>query len=482
MLGLPNAFAGCGYGIGTVMLLVAAWFSFIGLRLLAIAADNVHESGIYFDSTANGVTTDEDEIVLMGKESCKNYGSVDAEKNDVVEQDATKNGRDSLINYLQENQDEILGDYNPSCTVTKRNSSFYSVANATLPKVTYLIDIAVALKCFGVATGYLITVGDCMVDAFKFILKDNTTVDDILFLRLMLDRHFWVTFALLTVMPVCFFPTLDKLKYTSSISLAIVVLLAVGIILYAEGILDPCPDSHVDYLIQQDLDPMTDCSTDLNAVTNFKSTLSHVPVFVFAFTCHPNLFFVFNELHDRTKSRLDGVLVSTILISLFFYGIVSIEGYRTYGSNVYGDLLRSYPLSTLVTLFRLAVAVMVLFHYPLQVFPARLCLTTFVNSLAGQNFGSASNDNTSAAKKSSQFHCITSLFLFFSYMTAMAVDDLGKVFAVVGSTGSTIVTYILPGLIVANLNSYLPLSLKILAYLQVLVGLIIIPLALAAIF
>ena len=44
-------------------------------------------------------------------------------------------------------------------------SSFYSVARAAVPQYTILIDLAVAMKCFGVATGYLITVGDCMVDA-----------------------------------------------------------------------------------------------------------------------------------------------------------------------------------------------------------------------------------------------------------------------------------------------------------------------------
>ncbi len=37
--------------------------------------------------------------------------------------------------------------------MTGRPSSFYSVALASVPKYTILIDLAVALKCFGVATG-----------------------------------------------------------------------------------------------------------------------------------------------------------------------------------------------------------------------------------------------------------------------------------------------------------------------------------------
>ena len=37
--------------------------------------------------------------------------------------------------------------------VTGRPSSFYSVARKSVPRYTVLIDMAVAMKCFGVATG-----------------------------------------------------------------------------------------------------------------------------------------------------------------------------------------------------------------------------------------------------------------------------------------------------------------------------------------
>lgn len=40
--------------------------------------------------------------------------------------------------------------------LTGRPSSFYSVAFASVPRYTILIDLAVALKCFGVATGMMI--------------------------------------------------------------------------------------------------------------------------------------------------------------------------------------------------------------------------------------------------------------------------------------------------------------------------------------
>ena len=42
--------------------------------------------------------------------------------------------------------------------LTGRPCSFYSVAHASVPKYTVLIDAAVALNCFGVATGAYVVV------------------------------------------------------------------------------------------------------------------------------------------------------------------------------------------------------------------------------------------------------------------------------------------------------------------------------------
>ena len=64
-------------------------------------------------------------------------------------------------------------------------TSFYAVANAAYPSFTSIIDITVALKCFGVATSYLIIVGDTMVDTMKYFCgKDSTLI--------WVERHLWV--------------------------------------------------------------------------------------------------------------------------------------------------------------------------------------------------------------------------------------------------------------------------------------------------
>ena len=90
MLGLPAAFADCGYAVGLALLVFFASLGALGLTLLAYAADRAG-----------------------------------------------------------------------------RPASIYSVAEAALPGLGVLLDAAIAIKCFGVATSYLIVVGNTLPDAVR---------------------------------------------------------------------------------------------------------------------------------------------------------------------------------------------------------------------------------------------------------------------------------------------------------------------------
>lgn len=43
-----------------------------------------------------------------------------------------------------------------------RHASFFAVSKLTWPKISVLFDLAIAIKCFGVAVSYLIIIGDLM--------------------------------------------------------------------------------------------------------------------------------------------------------------------------------------------------------------------------------------------------------------------------------------------------------------------------------
>ncbi|EED95740.1 amino acid/polyamine transporter, partial [Thalassiosira pseudonana CCMP1335] len=295
-------------------------------------------------------------------------------------------------------------------------SSFYSVALAAVPRCTILIDLAVALKCFGVATGYLITISDSMVNALDHIL---------LFASVLLSRRFWVVGALFAVLPFSFYRTLDELKRASALALIFVFMLVGMIISYANGVADPCAG----------YDDGT-CRGEMAAFTDVPSTLSKLPIFVFAFTCHQNIFPIVNEIEFLSQRRVDIVIVTSIGFAMVIFSVVAIEGYRTYGFLVRGDILLNYPENAQVTFLRICIAFMLALHYPLQLDPSRRCISSLVKRIAS----GVDNDKH-------MFYGITVAFLFSSFVLAMIIDDLGVILALVGATGSTLVSYIIPGLV-----------------------------------
>ena len=74
------------------------------------------------------------------------------------------------------------------------------------------------------------------------------------------------------------------------------------------------------------------------------------------------------------------------------------------------------------------------------------------------------------------FVAVTILFLLLSVSIALVVQNLGTILSIVGASGSTLVTYILPGLIYVKLH---PAGrYNIFAYLQFFLGCAIMPSAL----
>lgn len=396
MLGLPGAFAGSGTVQGTFLLLLAAIFSFNGLRLMSASAIQV------------GITPN-------------------------------------------------------------RPSSFYRVTNAAIPRFTFLIDLAVSIKCFGVATGYFITISDALVDVARFAFRGLATDHGSAY-EVLTARQFWVLAGFVGVLPFSFFKTLDALKVTSVFSVIFAFGLAVGIVLYAEGVLDPCTGGggarslfDVEGLPQDErfLQQEAVCGGTVQSASNFSSTLQVVGIFIFSFTCQQNIFPVVSEMKGRTPSRLRTVFVAAIGLSLILYLLVGLEGYRTYGDDTKGNLLLNYPKNLQVSIMRFLIAIVVTLTYPMQLDPGRRSMLSLIYSRGSRSIEQASlsaegivvddaesDDKTNAdsddrllvrTTQNLMFNVVTVTFLCASCLIALCVDDLGIVLELVGATGSTLV-------------------------------------------
>lgn len=198
------------------------------------------------------------------------------------------------------------------------SASFFALSQMTYPNAAVVFDTAIAIKCFGVGVSYLIIIGDLMpgvVRGFNDNIGDNAPF--------MVDRHFWVTAFMLVVIPLSFLRRLDSLKYTSVVALVSIGYLIVLVVYhFFKG------------------DTMAERG-ELRYVqwAGAKEALSTLPVIVFAYTCHQNMFSILNEVKDNSPKRTTGIVGASIGTAAFVYVLVAFTGYLSFGNDVKGNII-----------------------------------------------------------------------------------------------------------------------------------------------
>jgi len=321
--------------------------------------------------------------------------------------------------------------------VERGHVSFATLSQLTYPNLSIIFDAAIAIKCFGVAVSYLIIIGDLMPG----VVVGFAPGIDVAFL---VDRQFWITAFMLIVIPLSFLRRLDSLKYTSVIALFSIAYLVVLVVAhYIKG----------------------DTLADRGTVRVFEwsgavSALAAFPVIVFAYTCHQNMFSILNEIADNSHFRTTTVIFASIGGACALYILTGITGYLSYGDNIRGNIVSMYPTAAASTIGRLAIVILVMFSYPLQIHPCRAsidaCLKwrprrreTTEGSPSRNSLISTGPKPAAAARTEMsdyRFAVVTTVLIICSFITAMTVSSLEKVLAYVGSTGSTTISFILPGL------------------------------------
>lgn len=194
------------------------------------------------------------------------------------------------------------------------------------------------------------------------------------------------------------------------------------------------------------------------------SALAAFPVIVFAYTCHQNMFSILNEIADNSHFRTTTVIFASIGGACALYILTGITGYLSYGDNITGNIISMYPTAAAATVGRFAIVVLVMFSYPLQIHPCRASIdacskwrprrSTSSSSSSSNADGSPTRHSlvgNEAAKPRAEmsdmrFAVVTTALIVLSFITAMTVSSLSLVLAYVGSTGSTTISFILPGL------------------------------------
>jgi hypothetical protein len=181
------------------------------------------------------------------------------------------------------------------------------------------------------------------------------------------------------------------------------------------------------------------------------------------------MFSILNEIKNNSHFRTTAVVVASIGSACFVYLLVAITGYLSYGSNVQGNIVSMYPPAVASTIGRAAIVILVMFSYPLQVHPCRASVDAVSKWRPARRSPPSATQVSASSSPSRQgppatqpgkgemsdirFAFLTSAIIIASYLVAMTVSSLEAVLAYVGSTGSTSISFILPGLFYYKISS-----------------------------
>ncbi|KAI1348870.1 transmembrane amino acid transporter [Xylaria sp. FL0043] len=320
------------------------------------------------------------------------------------------------------------------------SSSFFALSQMTYPNAAVIFDAAIAIKCFGVGVSYMIIIGDLMPGVVEGFDSSATSI------AYLMDRNFWITVFMLVIIPLSFLRRLDSLKYTSIIALIAIGYLIVLVVYHFAS----------DALAPRDKIRVIRWGGPVEA-------LASLPVVIFAYTCHQNMFSILNEIKINSPKSVLGVVSTSIGSAAAVYVLVSITGYLSFGNDITGNIVSMYPPSIASTIAKAAIVILVTFSVPLQIHPCRASVDAVLkwrpNAITGTQGRTSSpnsrlllptatrSDHGSSAPMSElRFAILTTILLVLAYTVALTVTSLERVLAYVGSTGSTAISFILPGL------------------------------------
>uniref|UniRef100_A0A8C1SKX7 Solute carrier family 38 member 6 n=1 Tax=Cyprinus carpio TaxID=7962 RepID=A0A8C1SKX7_CYPCA len=240
--------------------------------------------------------------------------------------------------------------------------------------------------------------------------------------------------TLIVVLPLALLPKIGFLGYTSSLAFVFMLFFTVVVSCFRSLSL-PLPLFPILRL------NTSECTPQMFVISS-KSAYA-VPTMAFSFLCHTAVLPIYCELHRPTKQRMQRVANVSIFLSFVVYLISAVFGYLTFFTHVESELLLGYdtylPRDVVVMAVRLAILLAVLFTVPLIHFPARKALLMLCRG---------------EREFSWLFHLLSCFFvLTLVLLLAIFVPDIRNVFGVVGSTTSTCLLFVYPGMFYLRISS-----------------------------
>eukprot|EP00002_Diphylleia_rotans_P040267 TRINITY_DN9501_c0_g1_i1.p1 TRINITY_DN9501_c0_g1~~TRINITY_DN9501_c0_g1_i1.p1 ORF type:complete len:430 (-),score=78.58 TRINITY_DN9501_c0_g1_i1:242-1531(-) len=270
---------------------------------------------------------------------------------------------------------------------------------------TILDCLIVGQTIGGGLTAFPIIIGSTVTD-----LSEDWVCDDCI-----LTERIFVIYAVmwLIIFPMCLFPKLDFLKYTSA--LAIVCATCIPIVLgynYSEG---------------------TDESSEYDVVyfnLDWDIFLA-MPLITASFSAHFNSVRIFKELKDSRPEVMSKIVRWSIFFTLVIYCSSATLGYLSFRDDTESDVLENLDSGKVyVAITKIAIILLLVFSYPVIQFACRSSLS---NLIFKQNVATL-------GKRA----FLSALIVAVTSTLAYLVPDIAVVFSFSASTAAVCVIWLIP--------------------------------------
>ncbi|KAM9842205.1 putative sodium-coupled neutral amino acid transporter 6 [Aulostomus maculatus] len=302
-----------------------------------------------------------------------------------------------------------------------------------------LVGIAIVIQNIGAMSSYLfILKSELPATINSFVSTDslgNPWYED--------GRLLLILVTVLVVLPLAILPKIGFLGYTSSIAFFFMLYFAVVVVVKKWSI--PCPLPHnvttFSNVFQISNTSDSECTPKLFIVSR-KSAFA-IPTMAFSFLCHTAILPIYCELDRPSKARMQNITNVSISLSFLLYLISALFGYLTFYANVDSELLLGYdtymPRDIMVMTVRLAILISVVLTVPLIHFPARKAVILLLRGTRPFSW---------------PIHIVTTLIILGVVLSfAVFVPDIKNVFGVVGSTTSSFLLFVFPGIFYLKISS-----------------------------
>ncbi|XP_077979795.1 uncharacterized protein LOC144435109 isoform X2 [Glandiceps talaboti] len=168
-------------------------------------------------------------------------------------------------------------------------------------------------------------------------------------------------------------------------------------------------------------------------------------IFSLAFTCHTQVFVVYESLPDRTERKMNDIVKGAVNMVAFCYIMVGFFGYVAFiEQGIKGDVLMNFKTSFVNDLLKFGFVVSVALSFPMMIMPCRASIYTLISGSQGPSLENPLGGGDSISQ--STHNAITAFIVAFALMVGVAIPNVETILGLTGSTTGTMIGYIFPAI------------------------------------